>query len=116
MQSGFGTTEPKLKQFFWRELRRLEIEGTHFRRQVVLGPYIADFACLSRRLVIEVDGSQHGTEQGLASDAIRTRWLEAEGYRLLRFWNSDVMSSTDSVMDAIYDALTSEPDTRRIDK
>jgi very-short-patch-repair endonuclease len=93
----------------WRHLRRLEIDGTHFRRQVVLGPYVADFACMARKLVIEVDGSQHGTEQGLAADAVRTRWLEAEGYRVLRFWNNDVMASTESAMEAIYDALTSAP-------
>jgi very-short-patch-repair endonuclease len=93
----------------WRHLRRLEIEGTHFRRQVVLGPYVADFACLKHRLVIEVDGSQHGTDRGMAADAVRTRWLEAEGYRVLRFWNNDVMARTDSVLEAIYHALTTEP-------
>ena len=71
--------QTEAEAILWRQLRRLEIEGTHFRRQVVLGPYVADFACMARRLVIEVDGSQHGTEQGLAADAVRTRWLEAEG-------------------------------------
>jgi very-short-patch-repair endonuclease len=71
----------------------------------VIGPYIADFACMSPRLIIEVDGSQHGSDFGLAADAVRTRWLEAEGYRVLRFWNNDVIARTDAVLEAIYAAL-----------
>jgi very-short-patch-repair endonuclease len=89
----------------WRKLRRLDIKGSHFRRQVVIGSYIADFACLGARLIVEVDGSQHGSESGLAADAVRTRWLEAEGYRVLRFWNNDVIARTDAVLEAIYATL-----------
>jgi very-short-patch-repair endonuclease len=90
----------------WRHLRRLDVKDSHFRRQVVIGPYIADFACMRARLIIEVDGSQHGSESGMASDAVRTGWLEAEGYRVLRFWNNDVIANTESVLEAIHDALT----------
>jgi very-short-patch-repair endonuclease len=57
----------------WRELRKLETKGTHFRRQVPIGPYVADFACLASRLVIELDGSQHGDEPTRRRDAVRTR-------------------------------------------
>ena len=89
----------------WRQLRRLDVKRSHFRRQVVIGPYIADFACMSARLIIEVDGSQHGSESGVAADAARTRWLEAEGYRILRFWNNDVTARIDAVLEAIYAAL-----------
>jgi very-short-patch-repair endonuclease len=89
----------------WTHLRRLDITDSHFRRQVVIGSYIADFACMSARLIIEVDGSQHGTESGLAADAVRTRWLESEGYRVLRFWNNDVTGDIDAVLEAIYAAL-----------
>ena len=89
----------------WRELRRLEIKGTHFRQQVPIGPYIADFACLTSRLVIELDGSQHGENTNKARDTARTRWLESEGYRVLRFWNNDLVENLDGVMETIYTAL-----------
>lgn len=95
----------------WRELRRLETKGTHFRRQVPVGPYVADFACLAARLIIELDGSQHGDELGKARDEIRTRWLESEGYRVLRFWNNDLTDNLDSVLETIYAALYGSRDT-----
>jgi very-short-patch-repair endonuclease len=93
----------------WRHLRRVEINGSHFRRQVPIGPYIADFACLKKRLVIEVDGSQHGNDIDSRRDEVRTRWLNSEGYRVVRFWNNDVMSKTDSVLEAIYDVIAVTP-------
>ena len=93
----------------WRHLRQLNVKGSHFRRQAVIGPYIADFACLAARLIIEVDGSQHGTDGGKRRDDARTRWLNAEGYRVLRFWNNDVMNKPKSVMEAIYRALDVTP-------
>jgi very-short-patch-repair endonuclease len=89
----------------WRELRKLEIRGTHFRRQVPIGPYVADFACMASRLVIEVDGSQHGEVPNKARDNKRTNWLEAEGYRVLRFWNNDITQNPAGVLDVIYVAL-----------
>jgi very-short-patch-repair endonuclease len=93
----------------WRHLRQLNLKGSHFSRQAVIGPYIADFACLAARLLIEVDGSQHGTDGGKRRDDARTRWLNAEGYRVLRFWNNDVMSEPKSAMEAIYRALDVTP-------
>jgi very-short-patch-repair endonuclease len=90
----------------WRHLRQLDVQGSHFRRQVVIGPYIADFACMNERLIIEVDGSQHGSEKGLAADELRTKWLEAEGYRVLRFWNNEVTEETEAVLEAIFHALS----------
>ena len=89
----------------WRELRKLETKDTHFRRQVPIGPYVADFACLASRLVIELDGSQHGEEPIKSRDDERTRWLESEGYRVLRFWNNDVTNNLDGVLETIYAAL-----------
>ena len=89
----------------WRHLRRLETRGTHFRRQVPLGNYIVDLACLAAHLVIEVDGSQHGDGNGLMRDRERTRWLESEGYRVFRFWNNEVAQNTRGVLEAIYEAL-----------
>jgi very-short-patch-repair endonuclease len=93
----------------WRHLRQLDVKGSHFRRQVVIGSYIADFACLAARLIVEVDGSQHGTDGGKRRDDVRTRWLNAEGYRVLRFWNNDVMSRTKFVMEVIYRAIDVTP-------
>ena len=92
------------EDILWRHLRRLEIKGSHFRRQVPIGPYVADFACLKERLIIEGDGSQHGEDDNSRRDEVRTRWLNSEGYRVMRFWNNDVMSNTESVMEAIHDA------------
>jgi very-short-patch-repair endonuclease len=86
----------------WRHLRQLPIYGTHFRRQVPIGPYIVDFACMAIKLVIEVDGSQHGTGQNVASDDKRTLWLEGAGYRVIRFWNNEIAGNIDGVLEAIY--------------
>jgi very-short-patch-repair endonuclease len=97
------------EDILWRHLRRLEIKGSHFRRQVPIGPYVADFACLKERLIIEVDGSQHGEDDNSRHDEVRTRWLNSEGYRVMRFWNNDVMSNTESVMEAIHDASAVTP-------
>jgi very-short-patch-repair endonuclease len=97
------------EDILWRYLRRLEVKGSHFRRQVPIGPYIADFACLKERLIIEVDGSQHGNDANSRRDETRTRWLNSEGYRVMRFWNNDVMSKTEAVLEAIHDAVAVTP-------
>jgi very-short-patch-repair endonuclease len=89
----------------WRHLRRHPMLGSHFRRQVVIGPYIADFACMAAKLVIEVDGSQHGEDTQRLRDSVRTAWLEAEGFRVLRYWNNDVLKNIDGVLDEIHVAL-----------
>jgi very-short-patch-repair endonuclease len=95
----------------WQYLRRSPILGSHFRRQVPIGPYVADFACLAARLVIEVDGSQHGLSVEASKDAERTRWLEREGYRVIRFWNNEVMKNISSVLEAIHVALDGSRDS-----
>ena len=86
-------------------LRHLELAGTHFRRQATIGPYFADFACHARRLIVEVDGSQHAEAANTLRDDQRTAYLRSRGYRVLRFWNNDVLKEIDSVMEAIYSAL-----------
>ncbi|MGA7790378.1 MAG: endonuclease domain-containing protein [Xanthobacteraceae bacterium] len=93
----------------WHRLRKLDLDGSHFRRQVPIGPYIADFGCMAVRLLIEVDGSQHSEEWNKSHDEVRTRWLEKEGNRVLRFWNNDIISNMDGVMEAIYAALYGSP-------
>ncbi len=92
----------------WSRLRRRQLEGHRFRRQVPIGGYIADFVCLKSRLVIELDGGQHNEAENETLDSERTARLQKQGFRVLRFWNSDVLMETDSVMEAIYNTLSQE--------
>src|SRR5204862_8275470 len=87
----------------WQRLRNRQLEDTKFRRQVPIGAYIADFATKEKRLIIEVDGGQHG----IAADAdeARSRELARLCYRVIRFWNGDVLKNTDGVIEAIREAL-----------
>ncbi len=82
----------------WWKLRDLNRAGVHFRQQAPISRYIADFCDHSLKLVIEVDGSQHGESAGLAADQQRTAWLNLQGYKVLRFWNRDVLANTEGVM------------------
>lgn len=88
----------------WQQLRLLKAEGRHFRRQVPIGRFIADFACFYPKLVIELDGGQHGTEQGQEADRLRSAQLASHGFRVLRFWNADVFSNIEGVVDMIRNA------------
>jgi very-short-patch-repair endonuclease len=83
----------------WQMLRLRQIGGYRFRRQVPFGCYIADFACHEARLIVEIDGGQH--DRLSLPEAGRTLFLEAEGYRVLRFWNNEVLQNLDSVWDVI---------------
>jgi very-short-patch-repair endonuclease len=94
-------TEPERR--LWTRLRRRQIDGLHFRRQMPIGPYIVDFACGERRLVIEVDGETHGASG--AYDDARSVYLEQRGWRVLRFWNNDVIGNLDGVIERILEAL-----------
>lgn len=88
-------TEAELK--LWNELRAHRLMGLGFRRQVPIVGYIVDFACPAKKLVVEVDGSQHGDDAVSAADAARTRKLEELGWTILRFWNDDVLRDIDNV-------------------
>lgn len=83
----------------WRHLRRKQLEGLRFRRQQPIGKYIVDFVCLEKRLILEIDGGQHAIDQD--KDMKRDNWLLSEGYHILRFWNSDVLSNIEGVMETI---------------
>ena len=89
----------------WRYLRNRAAHGAKFRRQQPIGPYIVDFVCLEARLVIEIDGGQHASN--VVADGKRAAFIEAEGYRVLRFWNNDVLTNPRGVYDAIERALKS---------
>ena len=96
----------------WRRLRELAPAGSHLRRQATIGPYFVDFACHSKRIAIELDGGQHGYDEQAKRDNERDEFLRANGYRVLRFWNNDVMQNLDGVMSVISDAFeTAAPPT-----
>jgi very-short-patch-repair endonuclease len=92
------------RKLWWHLRHRLLVPGTHFRRQVRLGPYIVDFASHSLRLAIELDGGQHA--ERVDQDERRTQFLEGEGYRMLRFWNNDVLQNIDGVLEVIDSAIS----------
>ena len=75
----------------WHFLRGKQLAGLRFRRQQPIGPYVADFFCPAAKLVVELDGEQHGTDINVAYDAARTKWLEERGYRVLRIPNHEVL-------------------------
>ena len=85
----------------WQALRASQLEGFKFSRQIAIGPFIADLVCRKQHLVVEIDGGQHGD----ASDIARQRFIEAQGYRVLRFWNYQVMRDLDFVITIILEAL-----------
>lgn len=87
----------------WRYLRDCRMNGFKFRRQVVIEPYIVDFACFEARLIIEADGGQH-MEQA-EYDALRTEMLEGMGYRVIRFWNNQILTELPAVLEQIDEAL-----------
>jgi very-short-patch-repair endonuclease len=94
----------------WRILRNRQFKGTKFRRQVPIGSYIADFVCYNARLIIEADGGQHAES---AYDAVRDAWFETQGFRVLRFWNNDILQYPEGVATAIAMVLSEkEPLTR----
>jgi very-short-patch-repair endonuclease len=93
-----------VEQTLWAALRNRQLGGFKFRRQATIGRYIVDFLCAERRLIIELDGGQHSPD----ADAPRTAALEEAGYRVIRFWNSDVNQSFDGVIDTILGALQEE--------
>ena len=90
----------------WSCLRRNLLDGHHFRRQVPVGPYIVDFICAAKQLVVEVDGGQHAARR--AEDAVRTTFLRERGYRVIRFWNNDVLGDTEAVLEATRHVLRDE--------
>ncbi len=88
----------------WSILRNRQFDNFKFRRQHPFGNYILDFVCLEKKLVVELDGGQHFANK--EEDDERTRWLESEGYKVLRFWNREVFLETEAALKVIGNALT----------
>ena len=95
------TNATDAERLLWQRLRSRQLAGYKFRRQHPIGPYFADFACVEARLVVELDGGQHVTPEGLLSDERRSAALAAQGYVVLRFWNHDVLQQADVVLESI---------------
>ena len=99
--------QTEAERVLWQHVRDRRLLGWKFRRQHRVGPYFADFTCTEGHLIVELDGSQH--LDAVEHDAARTRFLETRGFRVLRFWNDDVLRETDAVLDAIAAALAPHP-------
>ena len=83
----------------WRQVRARGLDGYKFRRQAQIGPFIVDFLCMEKRLIVELDGGQH--DEQAEKDRRRTAWLEREGYRVLRFWNPDALRNMEGVLESV---------------
>lgn len=94
-----------MERRLWSQLRLLELPGGHFRRQAPVGPYFADFAHFATRTIVEVDGDQHGRPAGQRHDAIRTRYLQTQGFFVQRFANYEVRENLDGVVETIFLAI-----------
>jgi len=97
----------------WLHIRANQLNGHSFRRQHAIGPFITDFCCIKRKLVIELDGGQHVDQK--AYDMERTEYLQSRGYRVLRFWNDDVRKNIDRVVEVIIEELEATPMARHKD-
>ena len=86
----------------WYAMRAHRFQSLHVRRQAPMGRYVADFVCHTNRLVIEVDGAQHGFDREASRDAERDAWFASQGYRVLRFWNHEVLHEFESALDTIH--------------
>ena|SRR5262245_33638417 len=92
------------EQRLWAKLRDRQLSGAKFRRQHPIGPFVADFCCAQGKLIVELDGGQHA--EYVAADDKRSRFLEKRGYRVLRFWNHDVLGNTEAVLERIAKVLS----------
>jgi very-short-patch-repair endonuclease len=97
------------EQRLWARLRDHQLEGHKFKCQVPRGSFIVDFACLERKLIVELDGGQHAEPLRNEKDRKRSLWLEGQGYRVLRFWNNEVLENMDGVLLTIIEALNDSP-------
>ncbi|PXA87057.1 hypothetical protein DMC47_33085 [Nostoc sp. 3335mG] len=103
----FRNNATQAERVLWFQLSARKVAGVRFNRQVPIGPYICDFVSRSARLVIEVDGGQHGWQT--EDDAARTRYIEAQGFRVIRFWNNDVLEGIEGVVQEIERVLGGMP-------
>ena len=109
LAKGLRKRSTDVEQLLWSQLRAGRFEGMKFRRQHPVGQYIADFVCLGRKLIIELDGGQHTLREKILQDRQRDAWLEKEGYTVLRFWDNEVLINTSGVLEVIRERLHRTP-------
>jgi very-short-patch-repair endonuclease len=102
IERGLRAAQTDAERKLWFALRDRRLGGFKFVRQEAIGPFIADFVCRDRRLIVEVDGGQHVDSE---KDVVRTAYLERENYRVMRFWNNDVLTNREGVLLTILEAL-----------
>jgi very-short-patch-repair endonuclease len=98
------------ERILWMRLKAKQLDGLKFRRQEQIGLFVADFVCFEKGIIIEADGGQHAIER--EKDAERTQWLNAQGYTVLRFWNNDILTNIEGVMETIRSACIEPPSPR----
>jgi very-short-patch-repair endonuclease len=99
---------PSAERIVWRHLRNRRLGGWKIVRQDPIGPYFADFVCREKMLIVEIDGATHATDMEIASDARRTAFLEAQGFRVIRFINAQIYENVDGALEAISRILGDE--------
>ena len=97
--------QTEAEKTLWARLRDRQLEGVKFRRQQPIGHYVVDFASFENRIIVEIDGGQHNEHGIFGRDERRAGWLNGEGYRILRFWNNEVLKNIDVVLEVIREAL-----------
>ena len=102
-----GKESTDTERFLWSRLRGKRFPGLKFRRQEPIGKYIVDFVCFECRVIIECDGGRHALEA--EKDRIRDRWFEEQEYRVLRFWDNDVLKNPEGVLEAISESCRDHP-------
>lgn len=98
--------QTEVELLLWQKLRGRRLSGFKFRRQKSIGYLIVDFICVEKMMIIEIDGGQHSTKEGKKYDAMRTQYLQLQGYNVIRFWDNEVKKEMDEVLRAINQALT----------
>jgi very-short-patch-repair endonuclease len=94
------------ESILWAKLRNSRLDGVKFRRQHPVGNYVVDFISLDTLLIIEIDGGQHNDPVKIIEDEVRTLFLESKGYRVMRFWNSDIFENLIGVLEKIHESLS----------
>ncbi|KRB94077.1 endonuclease domain-containing protein [Noviherbaspirillum sp. Root189] len=110
LRTGMTLAEQRL----WHAIRGKQLQGHRFRRQHPIGPYIADFACVEALLLIELDGGQH--QDRIEYDLERTKFLQSQGWRVMRFWNNKVFENLDGILSSIVGTLTASPAAQSFSK
>ncbi len=97
------------EQVLWKYLRAKHFEGLKFRRQQPIGSYIVDFVCIEKKIIVELDGGQHALPEEMQNDRKRDQWFEGQGYKVLRFWDNEVLSDIHGVLEVIWTNCSSHP-------